>query len=814
MNPSLNSITITNFRSLRGTVTVPLNAPIVLIHGPNGSGKTSISSAIELALTSEIQAMLRTDPNYLFHLPHRGTDFGTIALTTSGVNTADPSTLDIRVTADGLQGAPLLHGEACRFFSERCYLAQATLSRLLEIYQYAKPHEDSPLTQFVKDLLGLNHLDALIEGLQPAGDLRNTRRLAPGYGDAEKACREINQQLTASDQQLQQLRGEVITLRNVIRQAIAALPSATVDLHPAVEDLAAVESFLVTDAEEGELIALAGSRRTLASLRQQAASLASTPTAVDQAAAEAEEREARTALDDWWKTAGHRLEALVEELRGTFPDLPSVASTDPELAFKTAAARVDTEFQRCEGLVAQDDVFAAQLVTLDQAIDRGRARIALIDEQLGQVMGEAEGLSRALAALVPHIHTEECPVCGRDYREVSTEPLLSHVSSQVARLTEQADRLQNLGKARLEVTSDLAKTERTRDDAARRRLAPENRSALKARVAGLVEVQRRLTDLAELAQIGADVIRREARARQRLAELRSHDRLAIDVRNTISELCRKLSQPTLEPFEPVADALKRLETHVRMRETELSGHQRLRREALVQLRLLVQQQAKIHDLEQTIAQDTAAKERLETALAEAERRRQKARSLSRVAADARTAIVGRVFNTSLNAIWRDLFVRLAPTEPFVPAFKLPQTAREPVSAQLETMYRAGGTGGTPGSMLSAGNLNTAALTLFLALHLSVKPQLPWLILDDPVQSMDEVHIAQFAALLRTISKGHDRQILIAVHERPLFDYLTLELSPAFPGDQLITVELSRSNEGASVAEPKFFGWEPDRGVAA
>ena len=48
-------------------------------------------------------------------------------------------------------------------------------------------------------------------------------------------------------------------------------------------------------------------------------------------------------------------------------------------------------------------------------------------------------------------------------------------------------------------------------------------------------------------------------------------------------------------------------------------------------------------------------------------------------------------------------------------------------------------------MLSAGNLNTAALTLFLALHLSVEPRFPWLVLDDPVQTMDEVHIAQFAA---------------------------------------------------------------------
>jgi hypothetical protein len=50
-----------------------------------------------------------------------------------------------------------------------------------------------------------------------------------------------------------------------------------------------------------------------------------------------------------------------------------------------------------------------------------------------------------------------------------------------------------------------------------------------------------------------------------------------------------------------------------------------------------------------------------------------AKELSRRARDQRTAIVRRVFNESLNAIWRDLFVRLAPDEPFVPAFALPES---------------------------------------------------------------------------------------------------------------------------------------------
>jgi DNA repair protein SbcC/Rad50 len=61
--------------------------------------------------------------------------------------------------------------------------------------------------------------------------------------------------------------------------------------------------------------------------------------------------------------------------------------------------------------------------------------------------------------------------------------------------------------------------------------------------------------------------------------------------------------------------------------------------------------------------------------------------------------------------------------------------------------------------------------------------------------MDGVHVAQFAALLRTLSKQKERQIIIAVHERQLFDYLSLELSPTYLDDRLITIELRKTLEG-------------------
>ena len=214
---------------------------------------------------------------------------------------------------------------------------------------------------------------------------------------------------------------------------------------------------------------------------------------------------------------------------------------------------------------------------------------------------------------------------------------------------------------------------------------------------------------------------------------------------------------------------------------------------LRRVEVIVARQDRLRRAEDMVRQISSRRAALESALATAQTRRQRFETLSAakkeadrridVAKDlvdkarkARTAIVGQVVNNDLNTVWRDLFIRLAPDEVFLPRFKLPASSGGPLKAELETIYRTGGLGGDPRAMLSAGNLNTAALTLFLALHLSVPPTLPLLIIDDPVQSMDEVHIAQFAALLRTL-KSADRQVVIAVHERALFDYLTLELSP-------------------------------------
>jgi DNA repair protein SbcC/Rad50 len=123
-----------------------------------------------------------------------------------------------------------------------------------------------------------------------------------------------------------------------------------------------------------------------------------------------------------------------------------------------------------------DDVLVTQVEQLNQVVDQSRARVSLADEQLASITREAEGLSRALAGIIPHITGEECPICGRDYSEVSVEPLAQHVSAQVARLAEQTARLQALGRSRASAVSEQMNAERERDAANGKRLTQDSRA--------------------------------------------------------------------------------------------------------------------------------------------------------------------------------------------------------------------------------------------------------------------------------------------------------------------------------------------------
>lgn len=116
------------------------------------------------------------------------------------------------------------------------------------------------------------------------------------------------------------------------------------------------------------------------------------------------------------------------------------------------------------------------------------------------------------------------------------------------------------------------------------------------------------------------------------------------------------------------------------------------------------------------------------------------------------------------------------------------------------------------SVVSSANLNTAELRLFVALHLASSTSLRTLVLDDPVQSMDDMHATNLAALFRSLAyhPTAPRQLVLAVHDKALFDYLSLELGPTKEGETLVEVRVTRESKDKVIVTSESRSWEPDR----
>lgn len=600
---------------------------------------------------------------------------------------------------------------------------------------------------------------------------------------------------------------QVQDLEKQFSEMLADLPGAPEN------DTAEVQNFLRSSPEEGELADLVGRKRELVSIEQAWSKL---PPLVDaKAHNEAQEmaRKLGSELEVYQSGPGRALSESVGRLRAYFSDLRDPSATDPVDAWQIASEKVEQDIQASEAQLAASQKATQQINEIDQRLGQLRSRISTLEKQIAGFTVDAAGLGRALAELVPHLHGPDCPVCERDFREVSSEPLASKVSAAVTRLVEQSNRLKSLVAERSQAIMSITASERARVEPSTRALPPPRQFELRQHVTTLRAFALALKALKESSIRGSDLRRRHAEANGIAAQFQLRDAQATEIERRVREIAAAEEQPDFDSVQDVGHLIQHVLAAINVRLETIEGRRRRRAEARVCSLSISERRSTIARLENEAIDRRDRLSELEGPLKKATRTRLEARRVVRAAEEARMTIVSRVFNKRLNSIWRDLFVRLAPTEPFVPAFILPKGKRAPVSAELETVHRDGGSYGRPGAMLSAGNLNTAGLTLFIALHLAVRPRLPWLLLDDPVQSMDELHIAQFAGLLRTLAKAHNRQLVVAVHERPLFDYLCLELGASFPGDKLITVELGRSPQGDTRFEPHVLPFEPDRLVA-
>lgn len=801
----LRSISVTDFRSIRGTVSIPLDASIVLIHGQNGAGKTSLLSGIELALTGAVPSLQRLDENYFAHLVHKD---ATTASVTVAVNTASgelSKTLAIKNAV--IQGKPLFDGTDATFFSERCYLAQSTMNRLLELYQGKEPKKgDSALTKFVKDLLGLDQLDSLINGLDDAGHVTRLKNALPEY-------RSALEEVSTLESRRESLSVERDQLRKTVAQLHANIGERGKSLHIPLDRLSSIpylQEIASSRADQVHLQRIAQLKRDVMAARTQWEDIRSYASGAAVVEAERSSAQASEVFSRWMETGHAHVAKALSSVRSLVADQPETTVVGAQRALNHAIGSVEKELNRITDLVNRDAENTIQLSALDEHLHRAAARLELLDQQISGHLGTADQLAQALTSLMPLIDSQKCPVCGRDFGEISSEHLQSHLSAKISTLVESAGRLQGFVRERSEALKQRAEGARRREVLVNAQLGAEDRTRFSLLRVELEESSRMLKSLVPVAAEGELLTGNRDLAVRKLSELRSKNEQATGFRSRLVSFESALDLPPSRPSQETETILAQFESVLEDRQKRHLHSQEQRTFLALEAASLNKTNEQVASIEKQISTSESSLSLIKRELSDFQAKMLDARELAKLAKGVRTEIVRSVFSGSLNALWKELFIRLAPNEFFVPAFELPEKEDGVVEARLETHYRDGGRGGNPRAMLSAGNLNTAALTLFLALHLSVEDRFPCLIIDDPVQSMDEVHIAQMAALLRTLSRQHGRQIIVAVHEKPLFDYLALELTPAFGEERLITVELGASSEGVTFYRHQVIGYSPDK----
>lgn len=474
----IRRLMLSDFRCIEGTHELPFDAPVVLIHGPNGTGKTSILSALELALTGGIRGMERQSDRYRAHLPFFGRSYATVRADVADYLQAGTPGVPLTVNGARLEGTPALSEAAAKFYAERCYLDQASLGRLLDLYLARSGNEQSALEQFVNELLGLEKLDAIRSGLGDALDFRLLKGLAAGVDEADREAKAAAIRLKEESARLVEARKEVASARVASRDAIAGLHPGTPDDMADRDLVGFIRSALTEDATSSAAAGAVTIHQGLIALSGRISALAERPTM--QRIQEARDALAAATTDQeaWEATEGVRVRAWETAIKVAGVNLRS----EPRIAVEHAINLVAQDLNDASGVHAQQESARTLLGAERAELNRLQARLADAHEH-------SSALVESLAALRTVVgDTNICPVCDRDFTETGAHSLLVHIDAKLDDLAKHGQELVALRDERDQLAAQVARTEVQYAQLTTRLLAPEQEQALRVRQATLIEL--------------------------------------------------------------------------------------------------------------------------------------------------------------------------------------------------------------------------------------------------------------------------------------------------------------------------------------
>jgi exonuclease SbcC len=805
---SILSIKLEGFRSYSGTRDVPLDSEIVLLHGPNGSGKTSFLSGLEAAISGKVQDLAKFESDYPRSLVHVGSQSANVSVTyvNEQGQTCESS---LSIQNGNVELSSPFSTEERNSYTNRCYLSQAKLSRILDIYE-TFDEDGMGGVGFLREIFGSDTLENVIEGLTIFKNVRSVAPKSSKYAALAPETGTILNEIGKQKRQLDLLKLDALELfskcqglwksvfndqlaiefnRDSIEECLQTTQTPTPEQNPST--LLVRFEFLQTQLTSAvNLISLSGGKRELENLER-----LGTTVKTFQARRELEEGPIAILLD----TIEGTLDQLqVYPYRSDKPIEPHLRAQAIEAAFLQEKIRINDD------LIERDESEKLRQVLLEKK----NQNLAIVNDNSATEVEtqKATDLPVALTALLEHVVTDECPVCARDFSETQKGSLRDFFRSRVEGLGISSQAAENKQVAITKAKSELHTLEN-------QIIAIEAKQKAKTKSYEILSTAQRQIDnflenlranhdaLSNLADIYQQIqscqdayILSQTRIQQYKSSVEKILEIAGEIGATITD------QASAEFWAPCAVKLQNVIDDFRIR---VAARERL----IKALQETLDKMQSLDSVQKLISRNETRRVALERSSAHTQEFVESMRTIRQLALEAQEEIYKTVFSDRLNRLYSDLFMRLVNQEKFLPFIKPPTKHRGRLSTGIMALFQ-GHEFNNARSVLSAGNISTAALSLFLTLNLMERTTHGVLVLDDPIQSIDDIKVSQLARVIRTIAEQTKRQVFLAVHERSLFEGLRIELSPRNSQQTLLVVELENRGQGTDVKTEKI-NWQGD-----
>jgi DNA repair exonuclease SbcCD ATPase subunit len=696
----LEALEIEAFRGFASRQVIRLDSDAVVVTGPNGLGKTSLTDAVTWVLTGTLPQMRarqgRRDEEYVVNRYREG----------------EEAEVTLHVGIDGQRWALRRRGSSKRGSElsvesgrDRC-IGDAAGQALCGLFG-ARDQREIDLAVQGWGILRQDEMRAVLSA--PAEEFQARLRDILGLAvlaEFEKAAKDASKEAMEA----------AAAARSEAEQLQVALSSAEADLN--------AHRARLLEATSAEATAGAVANR----LGQHADLVRVDPGALSQPGGPQEALRACSAL-------AHELRTHAITLRQLASDAATAAPVDEE-ALETSAQR---------------------LASLERRAAAASEALQLAERNYAALRARADDMARLAAAALPLLSTH-CPVCAQEIDPHDVGERLRHQLDAGHEATDLREASEAVGRYRSVLADARASVhaERQTVDMLRARLARQAQAAaqhddIRRVITSLVQDPMVSLPALQKAPDTPDVVERTAEALDAVGRLlRPLIRAAQD--RAIETRVPRLAQRVDEAQQRHALAVRRLESLAR--------------------------------------------------------RGNEARQLS----DAATAASLDVTEEALAALdpyFGEVFRRLAAH----PTFSELGLHHDVYYGKARTWARltdpVTGVEANPQLVLSEGQLNVVALSYFIAFALAAGDKaLPFVILDDPLQSLDDMNVLGFSDFCRHLRDS--RQVMVTTHDRRFGNLLERKLKPRRPNQSSARLHFeSWDREGPKLTYERFtLDYEP------